>query len=522
MHKLQELVRLHRMGTGARERARLLQISPNTERSWRQAFEVAGVWDGLVDALPTVETLELAVPRRAPPQQTSSLEDQRARIVELMNQGAEPRAIFDRLRVEQPAFEGSYWATKRLCRRLRRAKGVQPEDVAIPVETAPGEVAQVDFGAVGVLFDPDQQRHRKAWVFVMVLGHSRHLFAKIVFDQTAETWQQLHVEAFAWFGGVPQVIVPDNLKAAVIRAVFSPEDDPALQMGYCEVARHYGFKIDPTPPYDPGKKGKVEAAVKYVSRSFVATMPQEADVHEVNRQLRRWLVEVAGQRLHGTTFRRPLEEFEATERAALLLLPAVPFRPCTWKKAKVHRDSHIVFERRLYSVPWRWIGQEVWVNATPDTVTIYAENQRVADHPRRSPGGRSTVDAHLPDSRADFRQRGRKWWEDRAAVLGEEVAALVGEMFDSENVLSPLRRVQALVTHLETFPRERANQAARRARHFGTHDVRGVKDILRKGLEKDVLPELLFPEPSRALLPRFARSIDEMLKNKQENVHEYH
>src|SRR5687768_7676166 len=102
----------------------------------------------------------------------------------------------------------------------------------------------------------------------MVLGYSRHQFVRIVFDQQTETWLQLHAEAFAVLRGVPEVIVPDNLKAAVTRAAFAVDDSTVLNRTYVELARHCGFKVDPTPPRDPDKKGKVESAVKYVKNNF--------------------------------------------------------------------------------------------------------------------------------------------------------------------------------------------------------------------------------------------------------------
>jgi transposase len=104
------------------------------------------------------------------------------------------------------------------------------------VETRPGEVAQVDFGYVGRLYDPRARVMRKAWVFVMVLGYSRHLFARITFDQTTETWLRMHVEAFEELGGVVEVVVPDNLKAAVIRTAFGIEGPTALNRSYRELA----------------------------------------------------------------------------------------------------------------------------------------------------------------------------------------------------------------------------------------------------------------------------------------------
>ena len=132
----------------------------------------------------------------------------------LSGKGLGPRAIFDRLRLDHLEFAGSHSAVKRMCRAIQRSRGVQPQDVAIPVETAPGEIAQVDFGYVGKLFDPSTMTLRKAWCFVMVLAYSRHMFVRVVFDQRIETWLQLHVHAFAELGGVVETVVPDNLKQA--------------------------------------------------------------------------------------------------------------------------------------------------------------------------------------------------------------------------------------------------------------------------------------------------------------------
>jgi len=126
-----------------------------------------------------------------------------------VERGAGPTAIFDRLRVEHSDFPGSLSAVKRLVLRLKRERGVRPEDVTIPVETEPGEVAYVDFGYAGKRYDQERGVLRKSWVFVMVLGHSRHMVAYLSFDQKIETWLRLHVRAFQDLGGVPHVIVPE-------------------------------------------------------------------------------------------------------------------------------------------------------------------------------------------------------------------------------------------------------------------------------------------------------------------------
>lgn len=525
MHWLQELVRLHRSGTGAREVARLLQMSPNTERTYRRALEKGGVLWGPAEELPSLEELRQVVeehrPLAKPPRhEVSSIEEWVTRVEELMDKKLRPRAIYDRLRMQEPTFKGSYWAVKRLYQRLQRAKGVQERDVAIRVETKPGEIAQVDFGYAGKLLCPQTHVLRRAWVFVMVLAHSRHLYAEVVFDQKTETWNALHQRAFVALGGVPETVVPDNLKAAVIRGAFGIDGDTALNRSYRELARYYGFKVDPTPPYAPKKKGKVESAVKYVKRNALAGREGE-DVTTVNKELEQWIEEIAGQREHGTTGRKPLEVFHQEEMDALRPMPRVPYEPRIWKRAKVHQDTHISFEENLYSVPWRWVGKEVWVEATTSTVAIFAEDTRIAAHPRNGAGKWRTNEFHLPEHRRELRHRSRSHWEERAARIGTQTANLVREVFDSDDVLSQLRKVQAIVTHLEKFPVSRAEAACRRASFYGSYSYQGVKSILAKALDLEPLPMALAPDNGRPSY-RFARTASELFSAVVEVSNESH
>jgi transposase len=526
MHRLQELVRLYRMGESERKTVKLLKMGPNTARRYREALMAAGLLDGPPDVLPELEALKAAVeryhPARPPPQQRSSIDVWREPIAQMLVLGAGPTAIFDRLRLEHPDFKGSLGAVKRLCRQLVLSQGVRAEDVAIPVLTGPGEVAQVDFGEVGRLYDPEAGVLRTAYVFVMVLGFSRHMFAKVVFDQKLTTWLTLHVEAFRAFGGVPETLVPDNLKAAVVRAAFAAQHAPELNRSYRELARFYGCKIDPTPPRQPEKKGKVEAGVRYVKSNFFRPR-QFSDIDEANAHLVRWVQEIAGTRLHGATRQRPRELFEQQERPALKPLPVQRFEPVVWKQVTVHRDSHVEFEGRLYSAPFKYIGTKLWVRASSRTLELYADDVRIHTHDRVANARYITHPEHLPVHRLDLSFRSRAHWEERADRLGEEVGAYIREVFDSDDVLSQLRTVQAMVRYLETVPKERANAACQRARYYGNYTYPGLKGILLKGLDLVPPAKDLFEEHSAARLPyRFARTLTELFGNPQEVAHESH
>lgn len=515
MDRLQELVRLHRMGTGAREVARVLGMSPNTEREYRLALNAEGLLAGEVGDVPMLEVLRAAIERRlpstAPPQMVSSIESLRDKIVGFADKGLKPQAIYDRLRLEDKDFTASFWAVRAVWRKWRKARGVRAEDVAIPVETAPGEVAQVDFGYVGKLYDASSGQLRKAWAFVMVLGYSRRMVVRICFDQKIETWLRVHVEAFTELGGAPATIVPDNLKAAVVRAAFGVDGAASLNRSYRELARHYGLKIDPAPIYAPKKKGKVESGVKYVKGNYFAGRDGN-DADETKRELQRWVDEIANRRLHGSTHRRPIELFTEDEAIALRPMPVRRYELVVWYKARVHQDSHVAFDKRLYSVPWRLIKQEIWLRASPSTIDLYAEDVRVATHSRRGRSPRSTCDEHLPEDRAPWRHRHRAYWEERADKIAPEVGVYIRAVFDSDEVLSMLRVVQSMVAHLEKFPVERAVATCLRASHHASYQYKTIKNILRDGLD---LKPLTKPTSAPLAAPRFARPIGELLHRNQ-------
>jgi transposase len=492
----------------------------NTIKGYLAALARGGLLEGDAAELPEAEVLSAWVladsPASPTPQQRSSIERWVEQIRHLYEGAAGPTAIHDHLRVNEPEYAGSLSAVKRVCLRLEREAGPRATDVAIPVETAPGEVAQVDFGYAGKRYDPERGVLRKSWLFVMTLGFSRRTYCELVFDQKVETWIRLHVLAFEYFGGVPRVIVPDNLKAAVVRAAFGIDDEALIQRSYRELARHYGFQIDPTPPRSPEKKGKVERDVRYVRGNFLSTW-KSIDIEADRCALRRWLVEVADRRRHGTTGRPPIELFEERERAALLPLPAGRYELVLWKPARLHSDSHVQIDGAFYSAPWPLLHEVLWVRCTARSVSIHHQDRHLWTHARVARGQRSTVAEHLPEHRGDLRHRSKEYWLDRARRIGEEVEHLAEAIFGADDVLLHLRRVQAVVTHLESFPPARAQAAARRALYFGCTDYRGIKNILRQGLDLAALPNKSSRAWSRD--SRFARRPSESLFALMEQSH---
>lgn len=490
VHQYQELVRLHRLGESQRRIARAIRMSRKTVGRALEVFLGAGLLEGDPSALPKPadlrQAMETAYPSKPAPQQTSSVETWRDDIERLWKKKAQPTAIHTWLGLNRETYAGSLSAVKRMCLRLARERGPRAEDVAIPVETLPGEVAQVDFVYAGMIYDPERGVPRRAWLFVMVLGFSRHMFLDLVFDQKAETWIRLHVDAFEFFGGVPEVVVPDNLKAAVIRAAFGVDDEVELNRSYRELARHYGFRIDPTPPRSPQKKGKVERSGRYAKQSFFATHTS-VDIEEDRRALWRWNAEIAAKRRHGTTGKRPGEVFEEIERKALRPLPAKAYEVVIWKWATLHRDAHVQVDGSFYSAPWKLIGERLEVRVTARHVAIFHRDEHLWTHPKVPRGKRKTVETHLPEDRREMRKRSGSYWLVKASALGPDCRRLVEAIFDADDVVHQLRKVQAVVRYLERHPPVRANAASRRALHFGCLSYVGVKNILLKGLDLEPL-----------------------------------
>ncbi len=479
---INELVRLLRAGESDRMIARVLGHNRRTVVRYRDWARERGLLEGESPTPAALHRLlDETLPVQLPPQQTSTVAVYAGEIAELRSRGVEVAAIRARLE-ERHGHPVSYSAVWRLVQRLE-PRETEP---VVRVETPPGGEAQVDFGYAGITTD-GSGRERKTWVFVMVLGYSRHMYAEFVFDQRVETWLLCHAHAFSYFGGVPHRVVPDNLKAAVVRASFGGE--ALAQRSYRECATHYGLLIDPNPPRSPHLKGKVEqGGVHYIKRNFLAGRDLPISRDELNRSLWGWIESTAGRRVHGTTREQPLERFDRAERTALLPLPRAPFDPAIWKRATVYRDCYVTFEGSYYSAPYRLVGRGVWVRGGARTVELYTdEHELVATHDRAdSPGVRRTHLAHLPPEKVPGLALSREGCRLRAASIGPETQAAVGRLLDHRPE-DRLRSAGRLLRLSGSYGPERLERACERAHHYGEADYPTVRRILESGLEDEPL-----------------------------------
>jgi len=245
----------------------------------------------------------------------------------------------------------------------------------------PGVECQIDFGRMGLVFDPVAGRRRVTHALIFTAVYSRHMFVWLTFSQTLEAIIAGCEAAWAYFGGVFRVLIPDNMSAIV--AAADPVN-PRFTVGWLDYAQHCGFATDPARVRHPKDKPRVERTVQYVRGNFFAG-EEFVDLADGQTRVEKWCTTTAGQRIHGTIQARPVEVFAEHEAGALLAMPQ-PYDVPIFKAVKVHRDYHIEIGRALYSAPKEYIGQYVDARADSALVKLFHRGQLVKVHPRQRPG----------------------------------------------------------------------------------------------------------------------------------------
>lgn len=478
MNELRELIYRFRKGEGNRPIASAMNLSKNTVKKYRRL----AAHQGFLDAdkpLPSLEELGgVMIPPASPKPMRSTVEPYEEQVRRWLDAEVGQQTIWQRLR-DDYEYRGSYSSVRRFVNRLRPN---EPEAFC-RIETAPGEEAQVDFGSAGLQYDSRSGRRRKTWMFVMTLSWSRHQYVEFVFDQSIPTWLGCHERAFAWFGGTVGRVVVDNLKAAVLQAHLH---DPVLGEPYRRMAQHYGFTISPNRPRTPRHKGKVESGVKYVKGNFLAGQTF-ADVQAMNDRVKRWVMEVAGERIHGTTKEAPVARFNRREQASLQTLPSEPFDGIAAYRPKVQRDCHVVVNGRYYSVPARLIGQTVDVYVGRRMVEIYQGTELATTHPRLpEKGQRSTRMEHYPQSKRAYLENTPDRCRERAQGIGESCSRVV-ETLLSDCVQDRLRSVHSILRLNDTVGAQRLENACRRAMYYNDPSYLRIKRILDANLDREPL-----------------------------------
>jgi transposase len=351
-----------------------------------------------------------------------------------------------------------------------------------------GEKLFIDYcGPTVDIIDPVTGEIRRASIFVAVLGASNYTYAEATWDQTLPNWVASHVRAFQFFGGVPLLLIPDNLRSAVTKAC---RYEPKINRTYADLAAHYSTAVLPARPHRPKDKAKAENAVLVVERWILARLRHHTFVGltELNTAIAKLLHELNHRpfkKLPGTR----ASQFEAIDKSALKSLPSRPYEFATFKDARVHVDYHIEIDHHYYSVPYKLIKQIVNVRLTANTVECFYNGQRVASHLRSYLRGKhTTLPEHMPPAHQKFSEwspgRFLNWASDIGPATCKVIKYLLTKAVHPEQ---SYRACFGILTSAKRFGKERLESACQRALAIGAPRRHSILSILENGLDKQPL-----------------------------------
>ena len=480
MRKIREVLRLYfAAALSIRAIARSLGTSPSTVSEYLRRAKVAGLsWPlpaGVDDA-----GLERRLFPPPPPSNTSRPLPKWSEVHrELRRKSVTLSLLWEEYKALHPEGLQYSW----FCDQYRA--WAAKLDLVMRQEHRAGEKLFVDYAGqtVGVV-DRGTGEVRDAQVFVAVLGASSYTFAEATWTQTLPDWTASHVRAFEFFGGCPELVIPDNLRSGVSRA---HRYEPDLNPTYHDLARHYGVAVLPTRVRRPRDKAKAEVAVQVVERWILAALRNRTffSLAELNAAIAKLL-----DRLNTRPFRKlpgsRRSQFEQLDQPALRRLPASPYVFAEWKSVRVHIDYHVAVDGHYYSVPHALVRRQLDVRLTAHTVECFHRGQRVASHVRSSRKGRHTTAAeHMPEK---HRQMG-DWTPERfirwAEKIGPTTAALITAVLDSRpHPQQAYRSCLGLLRLAKCHGDARLEAAAARALAIGSYSYRSVESILKHRLDK--------------------------------------
>ena len=352
-----------------------------------------------------------------------------------------------------------------------------------------GEKLFVDYcGPTVKVIDARTGEVRSAQIFVAVLGASNYTYAEATWTQSLPDWIGSNLRALTFIGGVPALIVPDNLKSAVVKAC---RYEPEVNRTYTEFAEHYGTAILPTRPYKPKDKAIVPVAVQVVERWILARLRHLTffSLGELNQSLRT-LLDALNHRPFKKLLGTRTSQFEALDKPALKPLPDTPYHYGEWRKARVNIDYHIDIDVHYYSVPHRFVKHEVDVRVGGNTIECFAQNQRIASHARSHVrGGHTTLREHMPKAH----QKHREWTPGRflnwAIDIGPRTRDVVKHLLEHRpHPEHGYRSCLGLLNLVKRYGATRLEAACERALVAGSPTRKSVVSILEKGLDKAPLP----------------------------------
>ncbi len=327
---------------------------------------------------------------------------------------------------------------------------------------------------------------RYAQIFIAVLGASNYIFCEATWTQGLPDWLGSHARCFDFIGGVPRLIVPDNLKSGVTKAC---RYDPDVNPSYQQLATHYGTAIMPARPYKPKDKAKAEVGVQIIERWILARLRHQTffSLAELNHCIRELLKDVNNKPFKQLKGSRQ-QWFESIDKPALLPLPRHAYQYTHIKTVKVHIDYHIQYDEHLYSVPHHLVGEKLECHAKDQLIELYFQHKRVTSHPRKYHPGMTTIPEHMPTRHEKHHQWSAGRLMNWAKDIGDEVLIWVQALIQRKAHEQQAYRVCLGLFRLsKSYPADRINKACAIANHYGLYRLEQIRSIL-KSTQEQILP----------------------------------
>ncbi len=480
MRKIRDVLRLSAAGLSKRQIAASLGIGPTAAGACLRRAREAGVGWPLPDDLD-----DAALERRLYPVPTTTAKDWRslpdwpAIHRELRRKGVTLQLVWEEYRAAHPDGYGRSW----FCELYRAWEGrLSPTMRQAHVA---GEKLFVDYAGTTIdIVDATTGEVHACQLFVAALGASSFTYAEATFTQTLPDWIGSHTRAFGFYGGVPAMVVSDNLKSGVTKACFY---EPGVNRAYAEMAVHYDTAIVPARPRKPRDKAKVEVAVQVATRWIIAKLRNIRffSLVELNAAIRD-CVTALNDRVsrHLGASRRAL--FEALDQPALKPLPTAPYVYAEWKQCKAGLDYHVEVAKHYYSVPHALLRQELWARITARTVELFHGGNRVAVHVRSSSNRKhTTVREHMPSSHRRYADWTPERIQGRANEIGPKTSALIEIILrEKTHPEQGFRAAIGILRHANSFGHERLEAACGRALEIGARSYTSVTSILKTNLDR--------------------------------------
>jgi transposase len=485
VRKTKEILRLYfGMKLSIRKVARSCNVSRSTVSDYIRRAEATGIgWplpEGLNDT--ALEAKMFPVQPMQPAEKTMpSMQEMRK---ELGSKGVTLQLLWIEYKQNNP--DGYQYS--QFCELYRRWGNTL--DLSLRQEHKAGEKMFVDFAGKGIpVTNPATGETKDAEIFVAILGASNYTYAEAVDRQDLPSWIGLHIHAFEYFGGVTELTIPDNLKAAVIKTCrYEPDLTPAYQA----MAEHYDTVIIPARAGKPKDKAKVEAAVLLVTRWITAALRHHTffSLRELNDKIRELLESLNDRKFKKLNSSRR-ELYETLDKPSLKPLPLERYEYADFKKVRAHVDYHIELENHYYSVPSQLRKKDLEAWFTAYKVEIFYKGNRIATHARSYEKGKFTT---IPEHRPESHKKYYEWTPSRiinwAAQTGPETAALVGGILTNRpHPEQGYRSCLGIMSLGNKFTPERLEAACKRAVSIKSYSYKSVQSILKAGLDRQPIPQ---------------------------------